>query len=702
MNILIEVAYKYIPTKRTAGKGTRTRIPRERRILMRKRRKLMEKYKQCASENKQESIKIKLVNIELLLQKSHADCRSRKEQLALKAIKTNPKYFFSYAKQFSSTRSSIGPLLNEVNEYTASSTKMANLLSAQYSSVFSTPKDSPYFTMEEEVNSVELTDVTFSEQDIIDAIDELKNSSASGPDGISAIFLKKCKSALSKPLHRLWRKCLDQGITPSKLKEANIIPIHKGGHQGLAANYRPVALTSHLVKIFEKVIRNYIVEFMEANMKFNFSQHGFRIGRSCISQLLSNYDKIMDILESGANADTIYLDFAKAFDKVDHAIVLKKLSLMGVHGKLLNWIESFLTSRSQMVLVNGILSDPAPVMSGVPQGSVIGPLLFLVLIGDIDKDIAHAFLSSFADDTRLTGIVRDVRDASLLQSDLETVYQWADDNNSSFNHKKFEALRYGTDDTLKCITNYSAPDGSLITEKHQLRDLGVTMSDDGTFKQHIENMCQSAKNMCSWILRTFQSRSAELMLTLWKSMVIPILDYCSQLWSPSKIGEIQQIEEIQKSFTRKIKSSNRADYWERLKKFDLYSLQRRRERYRIIYVWKILEGLVPNLSGRSELQRKSSLRFGTMCSIPSRVTSATSRIQTLRDGSFVFNGPRLFNALPAHIRNLTEIGTLSFKKELDRFLKTVVDEPLCRGYTAGRRAASNSLLHMVPISSRIV
>ena len=227
------------------------------------------------------------------------------------------------------------------------------------------------------------------------------------------------------------------------------------------------------------------------------------------------------------------------------------------------------------------------------------------------------------------------------------------------------------------------------------------MSDDGTFKQHIENMCQSAKNMCSWILRTFQSRSAELMLTLWKSMVIPILDYCSQLWSPSKIGEIQQIEEIQKSFTRKIKSSNRADYWERLKKFDMYSLQRRRERYRIIYVWKILEGLVPNLSGRSELQRKSSLRFGTMCSIPSRITSATSRVQTLRDGSFAFNGPRLFNALPAHIRNLTEIGTLSFKKELDRFLKTVVDEPLCRGYTAGRRAASNSLLHMVPIS-RIV
>ena len=176
---------------------------------------------------------------------------------------------------------------------------------------------------------------------------------------------------------------------------------------------------------------------MDANEKFNLSQHGFRAGRSCISQLLSNYDKILDHLGSGTNVDTIYLDFAKAFDKVDHAIVLKKLSLLGIRGKLLNWIQSFLSSRSQMVMVNGVLSHPAPVTSGVPQGSVIGPLLFLVLIDDIDKNVAHAFLSSFADDTRLTGRVNGVKDASLLQTDLESVYQWADDNNASFNNKKF-------------------------------------------------------------------------------------------------------------------------------------------------------------------------------------------------------------------------------------------------------------------------
>ena len=189
--------------------------------------------------------------------------------------------------------------------------------------------------MVENQDDVTITDIEFSEQDIIDAIDELKNTSASGPDGLAAIFLKKCKDSLAKPLFHLWRKCLDQGITPDKLKEAHIIPIHKGGHQGLPANYRPVALTSHIIKIFEKVIRNHIVQFLDENNKFNDSQHGFRNGRSCVSELLIHYDRIVDILEAGSNADTIYLDFAKAFDKVDHGIVLKKLSLLGIRGRLL-------------------------------------------------------------------------------------------------------------------------------------------------------------------------------------------------------------------------------------------------------------------------------------------------------------------------------------------------------------------------------
>ena len=171
---------------------------------------------------------------------------------------------------------------------------MGNILSKQYSAVYSTPFTNQH--PEEEKDGIPIiNDVVFTEEDIIAAIEELRNNSAAGPDGIAAILLKKCKDSLAKPLHLLWRDCLDRGITPSALKEAHIIPVHKGGHQGVAANYRPIALTSHLTKVFEKVIRNKLAEFLEENNLFNSSQHGFRAGRSCLSQLLDYHDKIISL-----------------------------------------------------------------------------------------------------------------------------------------------------------------------------------------------------------------------------------------------------------------------------------------------------------------------------------------------------------------------------------------------------------------------
>jgi ribonuclease P/MRP protein subunit RPP40 len=448
--------------------------------------------------------------------------------------------------------------------------------------------------------------------------------------------------------------------------------------------------------MFEKVVRNNLVHFLEANDLFNKSQHGFRSGRSCLSQLLDYHDKIVSLLEKGLNVDSVYLDFSKAFDKVDHQIVLDKLSLLGIRGKLLLWIESFLTSRTQQVIVNGVLSNPCPVVSGVPQGSVIGPLLFLVLLSDIDSNIASTFLASFADDTRIWKGISGVTDASALQRDLEVVYQWAEDNNMSFNNLKFEILRFGLDSTLKTTTSYTSPSGNIIDTKEHVRDLGVTMSSDGTFSEHIKKICQSARNMCSWILRSFSDRSHDLMLTTWKTLVLPILDYCSQLWCPQKKGDIQMVEDVQKAFTRKIPAHKGQDYWERLRTLQLYSLERRRERYRIIYVWKMLENMVPNFTTeQSRIRSYASPRHGRRCVVPPVSSALTSRVGSLREGSLSIHGSRLFNILPQHIRNMTNVELPEFKRKLDEFLATVPDEPQSPGYTDIRRAESNSLLHMI-------
>ena len=696
MAIITDCCQTYIPTKKVVLRGRNpTKIPRDRRRLMRKRRRLTLKLSNNCSPTKRHNIENKLINIEILLQKSYQCSNQMEEQKATAAIKTNPKYFFAYAKKHSKIKTKIGPLLNEKNVYTSSSEEMANILRTQYESVFTDPKGSSVYTEEASNAEAHISDMEFTESDLIESIDELSQTSSSGPDGVPAVFMKRCKTEVSKPLYLIWRKCLDAGVTPNDLLVAHVIPIHKGDHKGLPANYRPIALTSHLVKIFEKVVRNKLVSYLEDSNLFNANQHGFRHGHSCLSQLLAHYDNVLSLLEKGLNVDTVYLDFSKAFDKVDHQIVLEKLALNGIGGRMLAWIKSFLTHRTQYVLVNGFCSQPSVVKSGVPQGSVLGPLLFLILIADIDTELGTSFLSSFADDTRLSKGIGSTQDADSLQEDLVKVYQWADKNNQWFNVKKLELLRYGTNSDLKDQTFYVGPDGNRIQEKPTVRDLGVQMSNNGNFTEQIDIVCQKAKDMCSWVLRTFKDRSVRVMKTLWSALIQPILDYCSQLWCPIKPGLIRKIEQIQQAFTRKIKLGHRLDYWERLKSLRMYSQERRRERYRIIYTWKILEGQVPPISVREDggIKKLCSPRNGITCGIPPLPKSP--QISKLREASLNHHGARLFNVLPKQIRNLTNCSVNQFKNSLDTVLNNIPDLPLVRGYTAARSTESNSIVHQI-------
>ena len=262
-----------------------------------------------------------------------------------------------------------------------------------------------------------------------------------------------------------------------------------------------------------------------------------------------------------------------------------------------------------------------------------------------------------------------------------------------FNSKKFEVVRHGPDDVLKSTTSYTGPDGSIIPDRDHVRDLGVTMSNDCSFQQHISNICVSARNMCAWILRTFQSRSQELMLTTQRGSPLSSLSWTIAL----NFGVHPKLAKYRRSKISRDRSLERsgAKTEERLDSFKLYSLQRRRERYRIIYIWKILENLVPNI-GADKIQSRCSIRHGRTCILPPRPSNnAPTYIKRLLEGSFCVNAVNLFNSIPKSIRNLSNVDTLTFKRKLDGFLTTIADEPQCPGYTARRRAASNSLTHMI-------
>ena len=386
----------------------------------------------------------------------------------------------------------------------------------------------------------------------------------------------------------------------------------------------------------------------------------------------------------------VYLDFAKAFDKVDFGITLEKLHELGVGGKVGKWITSFLSDRVQSVIVEGVPSNNAPVKSGVPQGSVIGPILFLIMMGDIDKTVKDSFVSSFADDTRVGHKVSSTSDEADLQEDLNRIYLFADMNNMKFNTDKFEFVRYKQANDIAASPVYVTCDGKSIAEKSSVRDLGVTMSNDGRFSDHINKVRETACKVTSWILRTFRSREKHLMLTLWKSLVQPHLDYCCQLWSPKLLGDIAILEQVQKSFISKIKGYEHLNYHEKLRKFGLYSLERRRERYSIIYTWRMIESHVPNIG----IQTSVSMRRGRMCKIPSYRTSAPNWVKNLKEASFCVRGPRLFNCLPKEIRDISSVHIDVFKAALDSWLSDIPDEPHVPGYTGLRRADTNSIKDM--------
>ena len=473
-----------------------------------------------------------------------------------------------------------------------------------------------------------------------------------------------------------------------------MIPIHKGGNRGSPANYRPVSLTSHLIKIFEKIIRKRIVEYMDERKLFNHTQHGFRAGRSSLSQLLAHFDKVLTYLEQGFNVDTIYLDFSKAFDKVDHLILMQKLKKIGIGGKIASWIHSYLFHRKQVVVVNGIKSDSTEVVSGVPQGSVLGPLLFIIMLMDIDKSINSSFLSGFADDTRISREIESLADTFKLQNDLNSVYKWAQQNNAEFNDTKFEHLPYGKNNDLKEVAVYLTGEGRRIATKTQTKDLGVIMQTNCSFSDHIKNVVSVTKDLSAWCLRTFNSRSPELMITLWKQLIVPKLDYCSQLWSPhnSKV-DTQEIEMTQRSFIRRIEGMSNYSYWDQLKRLKMYSLERRRERYIITYVWYIVEGLVPNFDGsRRKLTTKWHPRHGRKCIVPIIRRSGYTDIIA---STLPVHGVKLFNVMPKKLRNLTGCSKETFKKLLNDILIMIPDEPQIRTYTAFIRAESNSILDMI-------
>ena len=265
----------------------------------------------------------------------------------------------------------------------------------------------------------------------------------------------------------------------------------------------------------------------------------------------------------------------------------------------------------------------------------------------------------------------------------------------TFNDTKFNLMRYGTNEDL--IQNkYNNPSGEVIKKEGTVKDLGVLMSDDLTFSDHIDKITTKCRKLVYWLFRVFNTREHIPLLKLYKAMVIPRLDYCSQLWLPYKQKELKELEAVQRTYTSRIKGYKDVDYWDRLKHLKLYSVQRRHERYSIIYTYKVMEGLAPNFT-INKIETRYSERRGRMCIIPPLTNrQCSSVVKNAREASMAIRGPRLFNELPSYLRDVASVTVDTFKKKLDRFLGQLPDQPTVDGYHGRRAACSNSLLDIIP------
>ena len=386
------------------------------------------------------------------------------------------------------------------------------------------------------------------------------------------------------------------------------------------------------------------------------------------------------MLEQGDSVDAVYLDFSKAFDKVDHRILLKKLKSVNITGKIWNWIQEFLLNREQRVRVDSVLSNSRKVVSGVPQGSVLGPLLFLIMIRDIDEHTSNAMVGIFADDTRIWRSIRGEVDQDILQEELQKVYEWADLNNASFNGDKFEVARFELGQLPDLEAIYKAHNNDDIDFKHHIKDLGVWMSANLTFDEHIRVITAKARRIMGLVLRSFKSRKTEVMLPLLKSLIRSQVEYACPIWSPTDTTNINLLEQVQRKFTSKFLKFRTYDealgfticntsYSQRLKELKLYSLQRRRERYTIVYMNKMKLGLAPNAGFESDVGIDNKYIFKPRYDL----TNGRS--------TFFCIGPKLFNSMPPQLRELDDANVtaekhaVTFKTNLDKHLQTLPDNP---------------------------
>lgn len=432
-----------------------------------------------------------------------------------------------------------------------------------------------------------------SENEVISATRKLKNKMTSGDDKVPSFLVRDCAYALVQPLLIIYNLSLKTATFPDCWKLSRLCPIFKTGKTSEISNYRAIAILSNFAKVFE--ISLYTRIYASVKSLISPYQHGFMEKRSTASNLCLISQYISNVLDSQSQVDVIYTDFSKAFDRIDHDLLLEKLNLFGFSCHLISFFRSYLKNRKQYVMYYGCESELFIATSGVPQGSNLGPLLFLLFINDLANEVKCDKLL-FADDMKIFAEINSVHDCEEVLAQLKIVENWCNKNNLHLNAAKCKVVTYSRRSN-PVLFDYSL-NSQILERSEAIKDLGVMFDHKLTFSNHISQVTSSALKMLGFIIRNCTSFSNEIALkTLYYSYVRSKLEYCSLVWYPYYTYHKNVIENVQRRFLKFLSFKVDGFYPERgyqhsllLNRFNLTSLDLRR----VINSLKILFNIFHN------------------------------------------------------------------------------------------------------------
>ena len=624
-HLIIDAMQLFIPVRKIHANQHPPWFNSDIRHNIKQLRTLRRRYKQHPTHH----ISCTINSLELTLQnKINAAKQSFEYNLINCHATTNNNKIFKYLKSI--RKSNNVPSVIQFESSTANTDcAKANLFNQYFHSVFHNSSPFPDIN---DLPSIQdsLNSITITVADVYEALISLDVEKSPGADKISPRILCSCAEALCEPLHHLFSLSLRYATLPNCWKVHKIVPVFKAGDHNSANNYRPISLLSNTSKVLERIIYNKIINHISRHI--SSLQFGFSRNCSTLQQMLIFLDHIIN---NPLQSDVIYFDISKAFDTVSHSILLNKLWSIGITGVL--W-ACYLTNRYQRVAINNCFSNLLPVISGVPQGSILGPLLFLVYINDMPDYICHSLLLIFADDTKCLKQIHTVNDRNALQEDIDSLFSWSRDSDLNFNLKKCVHLSFKHSiDTVYTLSDITIPCNTCH------KDLGIILSSDLNWSDHYKSITARAYKVLGLIRRTIlPNHSTTTMVKLYVSLVRSQLLYCTQIWRPHLMNDILTIERVQRRATKYILNDYTSCYKTRLLKLNLLPLMYMFELQDLLFAIKSIK--FPT----NQFNINNYIKFSTIStrSGASNKLKPPCHINNTSRHSYFHRIPYLWNAMP--------------------------------------------------------